>query len=83
MADIFIRILYQKRNFRQQIFTMSKKEIKDEISKVLDHFSDEALSELLNFLKELDSKNTPKISSKISLDRILYEDKELLARLAQ
>lgn len=35
---------------------MSTNEIKDEINKVLDHFSDKGLSELLKFLKELDSK---------------------------
>lgn len=35
---------------------MSKEEIKSEINKVLDHFSDKALHELLRFLKELDSK---------------------------
>ena len=62
---------------------MSKKEIKEEISKVLDHFSDKALSELLKFLKELDSKHSSSITFKSSLDRILYEDKELLAKLAQ
>ena len=62
---------------------MSKKEIKDEISKVLDQFSDKALSELLKFLKELDSKNGSTISSKSSLDRILQEDKDLLAKLAK
>jgi hypothetical protein len=62
---------------------MSKKEIKDEISKVLDHFSDKALSELLNFLKELDSKSNSSISSKVLLDRILQEDKQLLTKLAQ
>ena len=62
---------------------MSKNEIKDEISKVLDRFSDEALSELLNFLKELDSKDKERISSNVLLDKILKEDKELLAKLAQ
>lgn len=62
---------------------MSKKEIKDEISKVLDHFSDKALNELLKFLKELDSKSSSTISSKSTLDRILLEDKDLLAKLAQ
>ena len=62
---------------------MSKKEIKDEISKVLDHFSDKALSELLKFLKELDSKSNSNMTSNSSLNRILYEDKELLAKLAQ
>ena len=62
---------------------MSKKEIKDEISKVLDHFSDEALSELLKFLKQLDSKNSQKASSDAILNRILQEDKDLLAKLGQ
>lgn len=61
---------------------MSKEEIKHEISKVLDHFSDKALSELLAFLKELDSKHETKpITS--SLNKILSEDRELLAKLAQ
>ncbi len=62
---------------------MSKDEIKFDISKVLDHFSDKALGVLLAFLKELDKKqeiDTPIISS---LNKILLEDKELLAKLAQ
>jgi len=60
-----------------------KKKIKDEINKVLDHFSDKALSELLQFLRELDSKKNVGISSNASLNRILQEDKDLLAKLAQ
>ena len=62
---------------------MSKEEIKYEISKVLDHFSDKALAELLAFLKELDSRKDSKISVNSSLNKILIEDKELLAKLAQ
>ena len=62
---------------------MSTNEIKDEINKVLDHFSDEALGELLKLLKELDSKHDRKLSSSVLLNRILQEDKELLAKLAQ
>jgi hypothetical protein len=62
---------------------MSKEEIKYEISKVLDHFSDKALGELLAFLKELDTKKELKASFSSSLNRILSEDKELLAKLAQ
>jgi hypothetical protein len=63
---------------------MSKEEIKDEIGKVLDHFSDKALAELLAFLKELDTRNA-EVKSPIhtSLSKILTEDKELLAKLAQ
>ena len=62
---------------------MSKEEIKYEISKVLDHFSDKALGELLAFLKELDTNKEVKTSITSSLNKILSEDKELLAKLAQ
>lgn len=62
---------------------MSKEEIKFEISKVLDHFSDKALAELLAFLKDLDNQNENDFSISTSLKRILSEDKELLAKLAQ
>jgi hypothetical protein len=62
---------------------MSKEEIKYEIGKVLDHFSDKALAELLAFLKELDTKNEVAGSINASLNSILSEDKELLAKLAQ
>ena len=62
---------------------MSKEKIKYEISKVLDHFSDKALGELLAFLKELDTKKEIQTSVTSTLDRILSEDSELLAKLAQ
>lgn len=62
---------------------MSKKEIKNEIDKVLDRFSDEALGELLAFLKELDSRKSDSITLSSSLSKILSEDKELLTKLAQ
>jgi hypothetical protein len=62
---------------------MSKEELKYEISKVLDHFSDKALGELLAFLKELDTKKEVKNSINSSLNKILSEDNELLAKLAQ
>lgn len=62
---------------------MSTNEIKDEINKVLDHFSDKALSELLEFLTELDSKSNGGISPNALLNKILQEDKGLLAKLAQ
>ncbi|MEI8073207.1 MAG: hypothetical protein WCH78_00550 [Bacteroidota bacterium] len=62
---------------------MSKEEIKYEIGKVLDQFSDKALTELLSFLKELDSCNVVETSINSSLNKILAEDKELLAKLAQ
>ncbi len=62
---------------------MSKEEIKSEINKVLDHFSDKALHELLQFLKELDNKPGNITFSKTSLEKVLEEDKNLLIRLAQ
>jgi hypothetical protein len=62
---------------------MSKKEIKHEIDKVLDGFSDEALAELLAFLKELHSGKNGTINLTSSLSKILSEDKELLTKLAQ
>ena len=62
---------------------MSKEEIKYEISKVLDRFSNKALGELLYFLKELDAKQASSTPVTSSLHKILAEDKELLARLAQ
>lgn len=62
---------------------MSKEEIKYEISKVFDHFSDKALGELLAFLKELDTKQETKIPITSSLNKILSEDRELLSKLAQ
>lgn len=62
---------------------MSKEEIKYEIGKVLDHFSDKVLSELLSFLKELDSKQDKKTFTMDYLEKILTEDKDLLVKLAQ
>lgn len=61
---------------------MSKDEIKYEISKVLDQFPDEALGEILAFLKRLEAKQV-ETSITSSLNKILSEDKELLIRLAQ
>lgn len=62
---------------------MSKEEIKFEISKVLDHFSDKALAELLAFLKDLDNQNENDFFISSSFKQILLEDRELLAKLAQ
>ena len=59
---------------------MSKDQIKYEISQVLDKFSDQALEELLSFLKQLKERNTP---SADALQKILSEDKELLEKLAK
>lgn len=60
---------------------MSKDQIKTEINKVLDNFSDNALNELLVYLKEMDSRSN--IYNPQDLYKILSEDKNLLERLAK
>lgn len=62
---------------------MSKDEIKYEINKVLDRFSDESLTDLLAFLKSVDDKQKGNIFSSRTLQEILSEDKDLLQKLAQ
>jgi len=62
---------------------MSKNEVKEEINKVLDNVSDEALESILNYLKELISKSETDLILTNNLNRILSEDKEVLARLAK
>ena len=62
---------------------MSKDEIKSEINKLLDHFSDRALEELLFYLRHLENDKKYLLSDPTALNKILSEDKELLAKLAQ
>jgi len=60
---------------------MSKDQIKSEMNKVLDHFSDKGLEEILHLLKKLDFQ-LPDNNSGL-LQKILMEDDHLLERLAQ
>jgi hypothetical protein len=62
---------------------MSKDEIKVEILQVLDSLSDKALQELLVFLKQINSKNSPGIFNISAINQILEEDKGLLEKLAK
>jgi len=62
---------------------MSKEEIKQEISKELDSFSENALQDLLSFLKKLHSREKLSLLSGGHLEQLLNEDRELLQRLAQ
>jgi hypothetical protein len=62
---------------------MSKDEIKYEINQELDKFSNDALEELLSFLKQLGKRNNPATVNSDVLQRILSEDRELLEKLAQ
>ncbi len=60
---------------------MSKDQIKSEINKVLDHFSDKGLEEILRLLKKLDTESAD--NNLGLLQKILKEDSNLLERLAQ
>ena len=62
---------------------MSKNEVKDQINKVLDNVSDEALESILNYLKELISKSETDLILSNNFNKILSEDKEVLERLAK
>ncbi|MCO5235508.1 MAG: hypothetical protein M9933_04490 [Chitinophagaceae bacterium] len=62
---------------------MSKDEIKYEITKVLDRFSDKALEDILAFLKNVEDKHRTAIFNSDILQKILSEDKDLLQKLAQ
>jgi hypothetical protein len=62
---------------------MSKEELRSEINKVLNNFSDKALEELFTFLKNLQFVNPSAFSNSKDLQKILSEDKELLEKLAK
>lgn len=62
---------------------MSKEEIKDEINKVLENFSDKALQDLLSFLRKLERTHPVSLLEKNHLKKILTDDKELLKKLSQ
>jgi|LauGreSBDMM110SN_4_FD.fasta_scaffold172678_1 hypothetical protein len=62
---------------------MSKHEAKEQINKVLDSVSDEALESILYYLKGLTSKSESDLILSNNLNRILSEDKEVLERLAK
>ena len=62
---------------------MSKDEIKTEINRVLDILPDKALEDLLSFLKNIGKKESIGILDNANLQKILTEDKELLAKLAK
>lgn len=73
----------EKVYFSIKLTLMSKEEIKEEISKVLDRFSDHALNELLGFLKGLEHSNHSLSFENHDFQKILSEDHDLLQKLAQ
>ncbi len=62
---------------------MSKDEIKSEINKVLDRFSDKTLADLLSFLKNIEDNQSFTLLDKSTLEKILTEDEDLLKKLAK
>jgi len=62
---------------------MSKDEIKSEINKVLDRFSDKTLSDLLSLLKNIENDKSFSLLDKSTLEKILTEDEDLLKKLAK
>lgn len=62
---------------------MSTEELKQEISKLLDHLSDKTLHEVLSFLKNVESKQAISLTDSSLLEKILTEDRELLEKLAK
>ena len=62
---------------------MTSIEIKTEIQKVLDQVPESVLQDVLDFLKELQTKSVDDIKLVNNLRKILSEDRALLEKLAQ
>jgi len=62
---------------------MSTAEIKIEIQQVLDKVPEDALQDILNYLKGLQSHSANEIKLANNIQKILSENKGLLERLAQ
>ncbi len=61
---------------------MSTKELKEEIRKAIDSAPDSVLSDILNYLHEINNTDSEKLKLSHNLNKILKEDKELLKRLS-
>jgi hypothetical protein len=62
---------------------MTKQQLKTEIQKVLDNVPGTVLEDILNYLKDIQSKSANQVEMSSFLGKILNEDKELLEKLAQ
>lgn len=62
---------------------MTTKEIKSEIQKALDNVPENALQDILEYLRGLEGKTADQIKLVKNLRDILAQDKELLERLAK
>ncbi len=62
---------------------MTSQQLKSEIQKTLDRIPENVLLDILNYLKDLQSKTKDQVQMSQHLKKILAEDKELLEKLAQ
>jgi len=62
---------------------MSRDELKEEISKVLEAVPEDVLEDVLDYLKLLISNPKEKLSMTTKLRQIITEDEELLQKLAE
>jgi hypothetical protein len=62
---------------------METKELKEKIKKEVDNIPEDVLETVLNYLKALTGKSKKNILLSQNLGKILYEDKNLLERLAK
>ncbi|MXV50966.1 hypothetical protein GS399_08275 [Pedobacter sp. HMF7647] len=62
---------------------MTSTQIKTEIQKVLDEVPENALQDVLDFLKDLQSSSSEKIKLTNNVRQILAEDRVLLEKLAR
>jgi hypothetical protein len=69
-------------NFKEK-YRMSKDDIRHEIDKILDRFPQAALQELLTLLKNIEGNEPVSLLEGDHFNRVLFEDKELLQKLAQ
>ena len=62
---------------------MEREKIKDEINDLLSDSPDVVLVEILDYLNTIKNRNANSVGLSQNLRKILYEDKELLEKLAQ
>lgn len=62
---------------------MKAADIKSEINKVIDSIPEDALEEILNYLKSIQNISSTTISRSQLLKKIITEDKQLLEKLAK
>jgi hypothetical protein len=58
-------------------------QVKEEISHIVDTLPEDALAELLQYLKKLEKASKEKVKLSLHLNTILVEDKEVLSTLAK